>query len=250
MRKQVLLISLGLLIAVLAVYAASWAAVESFDSYSISDDLDTKSGGSGWGGNWVCNTAAYIVDTAPSGGQGGLAIKEEQTTLKTATRNLPASISAGSFRFRSRVSGTPNGVLQIMARESGSAEIDIRFNGAGNIVRIYGSGGTSETLVSGFSLNTWYIFDVEFDDVAQPDKYRVSVDGGAFTAWQLVRTEAYTAMSDFRFSDDSTNAFTWWNDDIRVTPTQSVVPVLKRYYDLLRSGLLDEGRNLEIARAQ
>ena len=230
-----ILVTLLLLSFLFTVYAV-WIATDNFDSYSVATTLEGASGGSSWTSNWdnTPNTG-WTSETAPAGGQGGVAARHTGTTSEATIRTF-SSLTAGSVSFRVRISATSGSYSGITVRlgESGQqARMNISISSTGNI-SLFDNDLGDWRAITAYSIDTWYRVDIEFDDIGQPDKFRARVDGGTWTSWYKVSGATYALVDQFMIDDAWTGSHTFWVDDISATSTQSPVPLFKRYYDLLR----------------
>lgn len=197
----------------------TWLATDNFDSYATGQNLDSDNGGSDWSAAWVqVSGGTMTVETAPAGGQGGNAVSSVTATADTKYSRLMSGISAGSVSFRMRITITdPNdfvGVVLRLADETGL--MFVKFGSTGNIEAFDNSAGSYQTIAA-YSADTWYTIDIEFDDAAQPDDYRVRVDGGAWSNWFEVNGGTYTNVERFALDDSATNAHSFFLDDIKPT---------------------------------
>ena len=202
---------------------ASWIAVDNFDSYTPAADLNGLNGGSGWSEPWVFDGGGPItVQAAPTGGQGGNAAASQSGNAATTYHRNCAPVNAGMFRWRARTTVLLNNNFLFKFRTPAGANVaQVGFTSAGTIL-IFTTGGGSQVL-SSYLANTWYTIDLEFDVAAQPDKYRVRVNEGAWSAW-IATMNPYTEISMFRVSDSATNAHVFYFDDIRPTAAVDVTP--------------------------
>ncbi len=185
----------------------TWVATDNFDSYSAGSTLNGDSGGSGWTGNWTVTGGTVTTETAPAGGQGGIAARVSSAT--GYANRVYSGISAGTCRFRMQVSTTtPTDFTGIIL----DSKCYVRFGNNGQIQRYNGTTLSYEN-IQAYSANTWYTIDIDFDDATQPDKYRVRVDGGTYTSWAGTNG-AYTTLTNFAINVDGTT-YTFWVDDIK-----------------------------------
>ena len=115
-------------------------------------------------------------------------------------------ISDGSVYIAMRITGTPAAGkwAQIYLDESGVQRMLMSFMPGGN-VQIYD--WTADYVTVGtFTANVWGVFNLEFDDAAQPNKYRARFHNGtswsAFTSWISVNT-GYTTINKIFIRNNS-----------------------------------------------
>jgi len=192
----------------------AFISTEDFDSYSIADDLNGKTGGTNWSDAWAGTVATWSIQTAPSGGQGGLAAKNTVAN-DTMLRNFTA-ITVGTVSIRMRCSITnPNDFLGGVLRDSGGTpRMFVRFGPTGN-VEIYDSGIASYVSIVAYSADTWYTVDIDFDTVAQPNLYRARVDGGTYSGYKTVDGGSYANIQCIRLDASATGTRDFWVDDIK-----------------------------------
>jgi len=195
----------------------TWSATDNFDSYTAGGNLSGAAGGSGWSGDWSAVTGTITTETAPAGGQGGNAARCNSTAGDASYQRSFTDVSAGTASIRMRTSDTsPANDFGVILREGGVGKMYVLFgkNTAGQIAMF--DGGTSTYVdIGAFSADTWYTIDIDFDDAAQPNQYRVRIDGGSWTSWRDVNGSAYTNIDAFNLLDENTNTHTSWWDDIK-----------------------------------
>jgi len=224
MMKRPLLISILIVTVALTAWAA-FVSTENFDSYTTGANLNGSSGGTGWGNNWSGTNGEWTVETAPAGMSG----KAARNTIVNGVmqRGLSASITAGTVRVNMQISITnPNDFMGVVLQDSGlTARMYVRFGPTGNL-ELYDSGTTSYVSFGTYSANTTYTIDIDFDDSAQPDKYRARVNGGTYSGYKTVDGGAYSNIGGVRIDGSATGTRTLWIDDITTPPTGSAIPTL------------------------
>lgn len=193
---------------------------ETFDSYSSGASLDGASGGSGWTGNWTALFATTnTAETAPSGGQGGMCYRSNTSTGQSFLTRAFSAISAGTIRFRIRVTNTsPNAFVGVIIESSGTPIFYVRING-GNIQYWDGAYNTIQAV----SADTWYTVEIEFDDATQNNQWRVRIDGGSWTSW-VSAAAAFTTVDTFRIDKSATTSMTLYIDDIGNPESSNLMP--------------------------
>ncbi|KKR73257.1 MAG: hypothetical protein UU17_C0040G0004 [Candidatus Nomurabacteria bacterium GW2011_GWA1_40_8] len=146
------------------------------------------------------------------------------------SRTIPG-ISSGSVYFAMRKSATPTaGSIFFFAFGEAPAlsQMRIYFDADGNISILNGTDNSNVNLLSGpASSNVWYPVNVEFDDVAQPNKYRARVYSSGswqpFSSWHPVLSNGAYANIDTVFvrTNDSNVEHAFYFDII--TPTDPTV---------------------------
>lgn len=182
----------------------AWVAVETFDSYSDAADLNGQNGGSGWSAAWTeGGTTGIVVDAAVTY-DGGKSIKSTSATVGTGNnfRQLSTDLTGDGnvFYCAMRRSANNSGSHRINIRNtSDSGRVDLWMDADSNIYLKGLPSGTQRTLVSGYSVDTWYVF-----------KVTLNTSSGTVTA--AVSTDAYGTAGTFG-ADSSSSAFT--SGDIR-----------------------------------
>lgn len=202
------------------------AAVENFDSYANGASLDGANGGSGWSSAWTIGSGIWTSDTAPIGGQGGLALHGSTTASVSRTFGL---ISVGTihsqFNFSDGVAGNLVNILfQDSVNTGGAANnnrIAITLNSTnGGDIRA-GSGQGSETLVGTFSTSTWNTIDIKFDN-ALGNVFQVSVNGGPYSG-DIASGGSLAHVDTLVVSSDDSATHDFWIDDISITPPPTAI---------------------------
>lgn len=209
--------------------ACSFAVCETFDNYTAGTNLSGLSSGNGWTGNWTNVAGTSTVQPAPASGQGGNAANFNGTA--TYSRTFTGS-AATTVRFLMYLTvaggGAGNGAQTVSIGEASTGSIArITLNTNSDITAWNQTTMMEDIIVDNSSSSQvqthWYQIDVQFDDIAQPDKYRVSVDYGAFTAWKGL-TGTYTAIDKITIDDAATNTHNFYIDAIGGAPS-SVTPI-------------------------
>lgn len=216
-----ILIAVSLLIALSTSAQAAWVATDDFDGYTLSADLNTLNGGSGWSAGWVDGGGGTMtIETAPAGGQGGKAVRSNSATVSTIYhRTVTSAVTAGTVGFRMRVSiSNPNDFVGVWLSSTTTGHMYIKFDSDGNIKIFNGTGSTYDT-IQAYSVDTWYTIEIDFDDAAQNDLYRARVNGGSYTSYKLVNNTSYASINRFNIEDSATGAHTFWLDDIGLAGT-------------------------------
>ncbi|HEU0080901.1 MAG TPA: hypothetical protein VFQ72_02670 [Candidatus Paceibacterota bacterium] len=156
--------------------SAAWTGIETFDSYSASTSVSGLTGGSGWSGGWTVNSGSGTVDTAPSGGQGGLALHISNSA--SISRMRSSTGSSGILRFKVRIGTNSGGGVYVTDSGGGGANnnrIAINFNTTLGVISA-GDGQTYANDIAPFDFNTWYDIAIKYGQVA--GQFSISIDGG------------------------------------------------------------------------
>jgi hypothetical protein len=88
----------------------------------------------------------------------------------------------------------------------------VRFGPNGYFQTYEGAPANTYRDISPYQLNVWYRVYMEFDDSAQPDKYRVKINDDPWTPWRMVNVATYSKIDKFRIRDLATNAHAFYLD--------------------------------------
>lgn len=228
MKKLFLFVAVAFLFLPSLSFAAT--SIENFDSYTNGASLGGANGGSGWSGAWTIGDGTWTSDTAPAGGQGGLALHSTTTACcnPSASRTF-SSISSGVLHFEFNFSDGVTDrlaafVLQDSANTGGEANINriaLRLNGSSDGEVGVGDGQGSETAIGTFSTSTWTTIDIKFDN-ALGNVVQVSVNGGSYSSDIASGGSLSHIDTLFVFTDDS-SAHDFWVDDISITPPATAI---------------------------
>lgn len=200
----------------------AWTATEDFESYTIGNNFAGGTGGSNWTGAWTDRGGStWTVETGPTGAEGTKSARCIATSNNTNYSRDYTAISEGSASWQMRLSTTtPNADQGVFLGTTVSGKMFVRFGSTGNI-EMYDGDLVGWASIQAYSADTWYRIDVEFDAAGQPNKYRVRVDSGTWTAWTTVYGSTYETVERLTMENSSTNAHTFWVDDIRATTAGS-----------------------------
>lgn len=143
----------------------AWTATDDFNGYS-NGDLAGQGGGSGWSGNWVNGLTAQMLVTGAQTYEGAKSVDTNDASSNTFYYRLlasPISSNGNVMYYALRKSLNNSGEVMGGLRSSGGSRLSVALNAAGNLTL---SGSTVVDLVTGFSVNTWYIVRVTFNVVA------------------------------------------------------------------------------------
>jgi hypothetical protein len=202
----------------------AWNGIEDFDSYTPGTTMSAAlQGGTGWEPSdpvgWIdLGGGDFTVETAPAGGQGGIAARSISTTAGTEViRWLANGTDAGSCWFRMRISiVNPSDVCGVVfVQYETDRRFYIQFDTGGDITIYNGDTDANDVVLADYVVDTWYTIKVEWDATNQAGKFRVTVDAGTPSAWTYCNGKAFTSIAGFLMKSDKTNAGTFWVDDIR-----------------------------------
>lgn len=183
----------------------AWIAKETFDSYS-DGDLNTLNGGSGWSGAWS-KTSGTINVQGTTTYQGGKALKANASAAALYDRALTTSVSAGTM-YIAMMSSDTSSLFYVILLESSTGRMYIKFDNDGNI-KIFDNG--VYTTLQAYSANTWYNIAFDWDDAAQNNKYRVSINNGAYSSYVTVNGASLTSITGIRLERDATAGDVYWD---------------------------------------
>lgn len=152
----------------------AWVATDDINSYS-DGDLNANNGGSGWASAWIANSAVDV--------QGSV-------VYEGAKAGFFNSVADGVGAVRSVTTAVSSGIVSIRVRRPDKTAIfDIRILDNSDQRLIYLRFGTSDitlinnsaTLVSGYSVDTWYLAEL-FIDTTGSGAHKVRIDGGAWSS--------------------------------------------------------------------
>jgi len=173
---------------------------------------------------------------------GGTVFQVQTTTKYEGAKGIQASAASDNSIDRS-VTGVSAGTIYIALRTS---SLSVRgpsfrlYNGA-NLKMAVGFSGTDAVYlvqttgwvsIMSANINQWYVFAIEFDDTAQPDKYRVKIHDGDswsdWTSWSTVWEDNYTEIDKIQLYMETNNiAYIGYWDTI--TPTDPTVAPSPRH---------------------
>lgn len=139
----------------------AWTAIENFNSYS-DGDLAGESGGSGWSAAWSNGATAVwnVQGTTVYEGAKGISCNDGAAN-PFYSRTLTTAISDnGVVYFAMRKSSAAAGEIAFSLRSSAGSRVQVKMTAAGNITI---QGTTTQTVLTGYSANTWYAFKLTFN---------------------------------------------------------------------------------------
>ena len=187
---------------------------DDFESYSAGV-LHGKNGGTGWSAAWVTNDATIAVQTSVV------------VSGSNAVESYNNASGSNSYRYFDELS---SGIYTIYARSTTTAKAwtflwvgDGTTSSSGRACHVLFSGtdinwqygGSYYTLVSSYSINTWYKVDAEFD--CSTDQYRVRVDDGSWSDWEdFAVVAAATTLDISKMERQSSGPYYTYFDDISI----------------------------------
>ena len=197
---------------------ALWAYEQLFNTLNDGD----LNGQDSWSGH-----AGFDVQTSVKY-EGAKAVSmSTNISFSNVTRTI-TGISAGSVYFAMRRTSNSLGTRNtVQLAGSGTVLVYVGLYNTGKI-RYYDGNIVSWVDFMDYSANQWYVFNIEFDDVNQPNKYRMRVHNGTswsdWTSWTDVWNKTnYTVVDGISFEHQAaTGAVTCYFDTI--TPTDPTVP--------------------------
>lgn len=91
----------------------------------------------------------------------------------------------------------------------------------GNNIVIFENGFTLPVLVSGYVPSRCYFIEVELDQVGHPNEFRARANGATWSLWYTVIAGTFTPLDGFGIEDISTNAHTFYFDEINGADTSA-----------------------------
>lgn len=138
---------------------ANLAAQATFEGLSNAN-LNGQAGGVGFSGNWTVSSGTTFAVQATTAYEGGQAVQCTNPTGQNVYRALSTAVSGDFVVYVAvRRSSTSAGSLIFSLRDTGATGGNSRakftMNSSGNI--ILGDGGSTTTLLAGYSADTWYV---------------------------------------------------------------------------------------------
>jgi hypothetical protein len=211
-----LLIILGILLTLSPLTAtAAWTYEQTFNSLN-DGDLNSQDSWSGSTGFDVTTDSAARVEGAkglkyinPSGSNDISRVISDTTTGTVYVSIKKTSVAATS------------GGLYVILMEGVNTKMAIRFSEG--IIAIYDSSVPAYVdFATSLSADTWYRIGIDFDKSgANPNQYRLNVNGGSWSTWKTVIGTTYNKIDKIKFdSSDATAAVIHYHDYL--SPTASV----------------------------
>lgn len=194
MRCLSAVVSAFVLAATAYVAAVSWTYTQDFEGLS-NGDLNGQD-------SWTGSTDYDVQSTVACGNSKAVSISIIGS--QSIVRTLPAEVQDGDFYIQVRRTGTSDGDAFVLLKEDSTNRVFIRFGEDGDIS---GYNGTDYVdLLAGYSANTCYTLNVQFNDSTQPDQWRARVHNGSawgsFSSWLGVNG-TYGSIHSIAFDTDS-----------------------------------------------
>lgn len=213
---------LAILISFLLVSPAyalgTWLATDNFDSYSNGASISGANGGSGWSGAWTLAAGTMTTNTAPVGGQGGIALKHASGATDGETKRSFTALSSGIMQasfYTSKTSGIANTQSFILLNGAANpiiCRLGITTNGQ---IECYNNNTTTYVAQCSISVNTWTTIVIQFGQSA--NTFAVSCDGGSTYNAPLATNGSFSTISGVDFQGSASDTVDWWLDDIRAS---------------------------------
>lgn len=194
---------------------AIFSFTDNFESYSVPVDLNGGSGGSGWSAAWSGDALFDAVST-DSPYEGSKHVKASPTVdaFRAISRTFTAVTATGIIKCAVKINRTGG-----TSGKSIRGDINV-YNGATQVGRLFiqisdsiakaeilTNDGAAWIQLSGTIVNnTYHIFEIEYDNASQANKYRARFDGGTWTSWygyigsptwsQITKVEFDTSSAD------------------------------------------------------
>ena len=176
--------------------------------------------------SWVAGTPFDVQTTTIYEGAKAVQITTTAVVEYEGTR-VVTGITNGDLYVAMRKDSTSIGQMYSILHEGAAGKMYIRMTTDGNI-SIFDYNILGYQTILAYNANQWYVVNIQFDDVAQPEKYRARAhDGTSWTAWSswyTVQDGAYTQIDKIRFNWDGTTTASqsgFWDT---ITPTDPTLP--------------------------
>jgi hypothetical protein len=184
----------------------AWPASDNFESYADGANLDGANGGSGWATAWAkggSGVAWDVVSTPTLTGTRCGRLYTGSTSTCQVDRTI-ADTTTGAVSFQLQYSTSTLGYALCSINTTGGSayvvlDADGTFGsiGAGKIIAV--NGGSKVDLGS-FSANTTYTFVIDFNTTS--NQHRISIDGGAFSAYYAFSGVPSTGVTSITFQNN------------------------------------------------
>lgn len=187
-------------------------------AYTLTANLDTQNGGTGWTGAWaIAGIGAITIETAPAGAPSTTTTRSQSATGTVLYTRAFTPITAGTFSWYMRTDDcSPSDFDGVYLTSSGNGLMYVQFQ-AGS-VKAYDNLTAAYVIVGTCTVNTWIPVVVNFNNAVTPNVYRVSINGGAYSADLTVNGGTLTPIDGFYRDDSSTDAHTTYLTSIGGVP--------------------------------
>lgn len=134
----------------------AWVAEEDFDSYTNGNDLNGKSGGSGWSAAWSGGTA-FDISNAQSYDSPNSCITTNAD--QNISRSLTSATTSGTLYFAVKCTAMASD-FQVDFKVGASAAFRFSFRNTDNIEIL---GAVTTVYNSAFSTSLWYLWEVVYN---------------------------------------------------------------------------------------
>jgi hypothetical protein len=156
---------------------------DNFDSYS-DGDLNGSNAGIGFGAAWSGSTSFDVQSTVSFKGAKTIKVSQAAGQEPVISRTF-SSKTDGILHWAQRKDGTDhNQGVDLLSGSTLAAHVFMAESPGGPLGQVWGvrHGGSGVSLGVAYATSTWYTVDLEFN--TNTDKYRVSINGGAFSEWK------------------------------------------------------------------
>jgi len=198
-----------------------WTYEQNFNGLTTAD----LTGQDSWSGSTSFDVQTSVMY------EGAKAVSVASGADVLISRSVTA-ISAGSVYFAMRITAATQATVNLM--EGANTRINIIFQAPAGNIGIYDNDFGDYRAIGTYSINQWYVVNVEWDNVAQPGKARArrhdGTSWGAWTSWYTVIGGSYTNIDTIRLRQNNNAANTFYFDTITGTDPTIVAAVTGEEY--------------------
>jgi hypothetical protein len=183
--------------------ANNWTYEQKFNTLT-SGDLNGQDLWIGSADFDVQESITYEGDKAVACGSG--------SGLRAITRAINP-VSSGNVYIAMRLGSIGSGGAAGFSLEdvAGNDKIYVRFRDDSGHIQALSESGTYKTIYPNYSLNTWYVINIEFDNSSYPNQVRMRVYNGSvwssWTDWFIVFNHSYGNIQNIRMVVGSNTSF-------------------------------------------
>ncbi len=157
----------------------AWIATEDFDSYTNGASVNGLNGGTGWNGAWTIGVGTYTVTNAQSFSSPNSLKDLGGNTGNAYVNRAVSAVTSGTISWYMRAAGATQSVeFSLGSTANPNQAVGACILGGFNANDIlWFDNGTGRTLVSGYSINTWYKITINFTG-GGTNTYTIQVDSG------------------------------------------------------------------------